>query len=45
MSQRRAIPTAIAIVIAFVMPAVSVALYVIVAIIWIVPDRRFVKDD
>jgi len=34
----------IAILMAFFMPAVSVALYVIVAIIWIVPDRRFVRS-
>ncbi|GAA4753258.1 TMEM175 family protein [Sphingomonas daechungensis] len=31
-----------AILLAFVAPYLSVALYVIVAIIWIVPDRRFV---
>lgn len=32
-----------AILLAFFAPYVSVALYVIVAIIWIVPDRRFVQ--
>ena len=30
---------------AFIQPYVSVAIYVAVSIIWIVPDRRFVKDD
>ena len=33
----------IAIVLAFFVPYVSVAIYVLVAMIWIVPDRRFVR--
>jgi len=33
----------IAVAVAFVQPYVSVALYVAVSIIWIVPDRRFVE--
>ncbi len=32
-----------AIVIAFVSPAVSVAIYVAVALLWLVPDRRFAR--
>ena len=33
-----------AIVVAFFQPYVSIALYVAVALIWIVPDRRFTRD-
>jgi uncharacterized membrane protein len=34
----------VAIALAFVAPYVSVGLYVLVAMIWIVPDRRFVRS-
>ena len=33
-----------AILLAFIAPYVSVAIYVLVAMIWIVPDRRFVRS-
>ena len=33
-----------AIAVAFFQPYVSIALYVAVALIWIVPDRRFTRD-
>ena len=33
----------VAVVIAFVSPSVSVAIYVAVAAIWLIPDRRFVR--
>lgn len=33
----------LAIIVAFIYPIASVALYIIVALIWIIPDRRMVK--
>ena len=34
----------IAILLAFILPAVSVAIYILVAVIWIIPDRRIEKN-
>jgi hypothetical protein len=34
----------LAVPLAFVSPGISVAIYVAVSIIWIVPDRRFTRE-
>lgn len=35
----------LAVPLAFVSPYISVAIYVVISIVWIIPDRRFVGED
>jgi uncharacterized membrane protein len=35
----------LAVPLAFVSPYISVAIYVVISILWIIPDRRFIAED
>jgi len=35
----------ISVPLAFVSPYISVAIYVVISIVWIVPDRRFARQE